>query len=232
MHVNTRKTYLGKASETYAGQLAELKPEGVSGGVIGYLHSHAVSYQTAMSYRLGFVRSPLSGDEGFTGSLSIPYLNRGGSVSSIKFRRFSSDGPKYLYHTGQRPRLYNTRAYFMADDMIGITEGEIDAIVATEVIGVPSIGIPGAEMWQEHADVWGPVFKDFRTVIMFADGDPPNAKTGLRPGRELARRVAETLGWRCRVVECPEGEDVSSMAASGRAAELRERCGTTGESES
>jgi hypothetical protein len=191
--------------------------------VIGYLRSHAVTFALATSYQLGYVGQPLQGDEGFTGALSIPYLSRAG-VTSIKFRRLRDEGPKFLYHIGQKQRLYNSLAYFAADGVIGITEGEIDAIVATEVIGIPSIGIPGAETWKENADVWGPVFRDFGTVIMFADGDPVNPKTGARPGRELAKRISATVGWRVHIVECPEGEDVSSMAASGRAGELRERC--------
>lgn len=215
-----RKGYLEKASKTYASQLTSLKPDADSDGVIGYFRSHGVTFLTAAKYRLGYVGAPLVGDEQFRGSIAIPYLTPSG-VSSIKFRRLADDGPKYLYHTGTKPRLYNTIAYFAADDTIGITEGEIDAIVATERLGLPSIGVPGAEMWQENAAVWAPAFKDFSTVIMLADGDPENTKTGLRPGRELGKRIAESLGWRVRVVECPEGEDVSSMVAAGRGEELR-----------
>jgi hypothetical protein len=205
--------------------------------VTGYLRSHAVypapgddAYRLVRNYRLGYVGRPLQGDEAYTGALAIPYLTPTG-VASIKFRMLGNgDGAKCLHHTGQKPRLYNTLAYFAADDVIGITEGEIDALIATELLGLPSVGIPGAEMWKgENADMWGPVFRDFQRVIVLADGDAINPATGLRPGRELAKRIVETLGWRVTVVECPEGEDVSSMAAVGRLEELRQRCWPIGE---
>jgi len=188
------------------------------------LRDHGITFDIAVKYRLGYVGRPLAGDEGFAGALAIPYLSPAG-VTSIKFRMLNGDGPKCLHHTGTRARLYNVNSYFAAEDAIGITEGETDAIVATEILGLPSIGIPGAEAWNpRNAEIWKPVFKDFSRVIVLADGDPPNERTGLRPGRELAKRITESLTWRVRVVECPEGFDVSSMVAAGRGEELRRRC--------
>jgi DNA primase len=176
-------------------------------GVLAYLTSHAINDKSIVAkYELGYVAEPLPGDEMYHGRLAVPYLSRNGVVS-IKFRRLGETGTKYLYHKGQRPRLFNTIAYFEADDTLGLCEGEIDAIVATERLGVPTIGIPGVDTWMEQADSWKPIFKDFRTVLMFADGDDA--------GHNLADAVSESIGTRLRVVACTPGQDVASTVASG-----------------
>lgn len=180
--------------------------------MIGYLTSHALGFHEASAYSLGVVDQPLSGDEQFKGMLVIPYLTPAGP-RGLKFRNLNGDKAKFLQHAGQKPRLYNVGAFFRAEDTIALAEGEIDAIAATEHLGIPTMGIPGAEMWK--GDIWGPLFKDFQRVIIFADGDDA--------GRRVASQVAGTIGWRVQVIQCPKGEDVSSMIAGGRADELRER---------
>jgi DNA primase len=125
---------------------------------------------------------------------------------SLKFRNVEPGArPKYGQHSGQKPRLYNAAAYFTAANIIGVSEGEIDAIAATEHLGVPTLGCPGATNWQEY---WGPLFKDFTRVFIFADGD--------EPGRDFALAVSERIGWRARIVQCPDDEDVASLAAGNR----------------
>lgn len=197
-------------------------PSVVRDGAIDYFRAHGVTPEMAAKYRLGIVLNPVSGDEDFAGRISIPYLTPNG-VASMKFRAIGNSGLKYLYHKGTKIRLYNTQACFDADDMIGIAEGEVDALVATEVLGLPTLGIPGVEMWKANESHWKPIFKDYQRVVVLADGDPINPNTGLRPGRELGNAIKESLGWRARVIEMPEGDDVSSMVASGRAEEIRER---------
>jgi DNA primase len=190
-----------------------MRDPNVSAGAIAYLTEHGIGeYAIASKYRLGYVAEPLPGDERFLGTLAIPYLSRTGPVA-IKFRRLGDSGPKYGQHNGQKSRLYNAPAYFDADQTIGICEGEIDAIVATERLGIPTMGIPGVDTWSKMASVWGPVFKDFRRVLVFADGD--------EPGKRLAGDVAESLGWRARIVQCDAGEDVASTVAAGNAEVLR-----------
>jgi hypothetical protein len=175
-----------------------------------YLEEHGINDKGIVEkYRLGIVADPLSGDERFTGMLVIPYLSQRGGVKSVKFRRLSGEGPKMSQYQGQDARLYNTDAWFLEDIRIGLTEGEIDAICATECLGLPSMAVPGSEMWAAHERVWRRCFKDFQAVFVLCDGD--------QPGRNLGRQVASTLGWRANVVDLPDGEDVSSMVASGRA---------------
>lgn len=173
-------------------------------------------------YQLGVVIDPLQDDENKEGMLVFPYLTKHG-VRSVKFRNLGDFGGKNLYPDGIKHRVYNPVAYFEAGPTIGIAEGEMDAIIATEYLGVPSIGIPGTESWKPNRNIWAPVFKNFDRVIIFTDGDAINPNTGVRPGEELGKEIASSLGWRAKVVACPEGEDVSSMVASGRENELLEK---------
>ena len=166
---------------------------------------------------LGCVVEPLPGDEQFRDCVSIPYLTPGG-VAGIKYRSLERAGAKYTQHRGQEVRLYNVAAYHNPSDVIGVTEGEIDAIAATERIGIPSVGIPGATQWKGF---WTPLFRDFEHVLIFADGD--------EAGRGFAARTSDHVGWRARIVQCPDGEDVSSMAASGRGEELQKLASTSNE---
>jgi hypothetical protein len=185
----------------------------------GYLAVHGIDSRDVVDkYRLGIVANPLPGDERFAGMLCVPYLSRRGGVKAIKFRKLSGDGPKVAQYQNQAARLYNTRAWFDADDVIGLTEGEPDAICATQNLTftrrgktypLPSMGIPGAEMWAAHEPVWSICFKDVRTVFVFCHGD--------QAGRELGRQIAESLRWRTTVIDMPDGEDVSSLVASGKA---------------
>ena len=171
-----------------------------------------------MRYSLGYVASPLPGDERFAGMISLPYLSRATDedhprgVVSIKFRSVGSQSSgvgKYAQPSGQHGRLYNSNGYFNAGTSIGISEGEVDSIAATEYLGLPTMGVPGANGWR---DEWKIIMKDFTSVLIFADGD--------QPGKQFAYDVADAVGWRSRVIECPDGEDVSSMCAAGRASEL------------
>lgn len=221
--MNGRERYLAKAAKQYHSQLRDVSPDDHP-GVKGYLTEHGImKAEIVETYQLGVVDRPLSGDERFTGMLVIPYLSPHG-IKGIRFRNIGGT-PKFAQHRGQTARLYNTAAYFDAAEQIGIAEGEIDAIAATELLGVPTIGIPGTEMWTAHKDVWAPPFKNFSKVLVFTDGDPVNPKTGNRPGEEMGRAVAESLGWRAHIVDCPEHEDISSMVAAGRGAELTAKFG-------
>lgn len=169
------------------------------------------------AYSLGVVLDPLPGDERFTGWLSIPYLTPRG-VKAIRFRNLEGDNPKIGQHNGQPARLYNTAAYFAESSVIGIAEGEIDALVATERLGLPTMGIPGASMWVAHKGIWGPLFKNFRQVLILRDGDTA--------GTDMADAITETLKLRARVIDMPEGEDVSSMVAANRGDELIKQFGS------
>jgi hypothetical protein len=205
----SRRKYLELASKTYHEQLVLANRSGsLPDGARSYFREHLIDPAIASKYQLGYVTAPLPGDERFIGMLSVPYLSFSGVVA-LKFRSLSDIGSKYAQASGQKGRLYNSNAYFDAGTSIGISEGEIDAVSATEHLGLPTMGVPGAQGWQ---DSWKIVLRDFTMVFVFADGDAP--------GKQFAYDVADAVGWRARVVECPDGEDVSSMCATGRTAEL------------
>ena len=187
------------------------------------MSNHGIeAYSIAEKYQLGVVIDPLPGDHFFQGMLVFPYITPA-RVKGLKFRRLEPDNDgrgKNLVHDGHETRLYNVQAWFDAGEVIGIAEGEADAICATERLGIPTIGIPGAEVWKSKHQIWSALFKNFQEVYVFTDGDKINPQTGLRPGEEFGKMVAGSLDWRARIIRCPEGEDVSSMVAAGRAQEL------------
>lgn len=176
----------------------------------------------AARYRLGIVAEPLPGDEEYYGRLVIPYLTLAG-VRGLKYRCITDHDckehghPKYTQPTGQEQRLYNTSAYFGGHDTVGVCEGELDAISASEHLEVPTFGVPGASQWRKNGKYWQLVFRDFATVIVFADGD--------EPGRNLAAEIAADIGPGVRIVRCPDGLDINSMVAANMGDELVKKAG-------
>lgn len=217
--MNRREKYLELASARYHEQFLDQQNAGqwaVSAGKI-YLTNHGLfdpahpSARIVQKYQLGVVVNPMPGDERFEGWLSIPYLTRCG-VRALRFRNLKDEGPKIGQAKGQSVRLYNPEALFGPHLVIGTTEGEIDAVAATEGLGLPSVGLPGATQWIAHHRMWAPLFKDFERVYVLRDGD--------KDGKDLADAIVETLGFKVRVVNMPRNEDVSSMLVQGRASEL------------
>jgi hypothetical protein len=218
--VNRRERYLALASTRYHEQFLNPQNAGHWATNAGktYLADHGLydpsnpSSRIVRKYKLGVVVNPLQDDERFEGMLSIPYDTRRGGVKCLRFRNLKDDGTKIHQARGQPVRLYNPEALFGPHLAIGITEGEIDAVAATEGLGMPSVGLPGATQWIAHYRMWAPLFKDFERVFVLADGDTD--------GKNLADAIVETLKFKVRVIKMPEKEDVCSMLAQGRASEL------------
>lgn len=190
---------------------------------VDYLRDHGIDGEIARKYHLGYVARTPKGDERFQGTLSIPYVTRAGVVA-IKYRCILPDcdhrkhGGKYMQHVGQKSRLYNARAFFDAGETIGMAEGEVDAIAATEHIGIPTVGMPGAEQWTGHSTIWKIALKDYDMVVFFADGDEAGLKCG--------KLVTEDIGPKhARLVRCDPEEDVASSVVKGKVDDLRERAG-------
>ena len=201
---------LGKASLTYHRQFLDSGnlSESAVKNAIRYLDDHGIAGKAVIErYQLGVAVHPLAGEERFGGMLCFPYYTRRGGVKALKFRNLAGK-PKYAQPDGQKARLYNTLAWFAGDSEIGITEGEADAIAVSECLRLPAVAVPGATQWAVHKDCWKLLFRDYRQVWVFADGDDP--------GREMAKQIRESLGWRASVIRCPDGEDAGSMLAAGR----------------
>jgi DNA primase len=100
--------------------------------------------------------------------------------------------------TGAETRMYNVTDVERASDYIGICEGEIDTLTMARVIGIPCVGVPGANSWKKH---YTRLLADFERVFVFADGD--------QPGTEFARSLARELP--VTIVQSPDGHDVNSL---------------------
>jgi DNA primase len=201
--------FLEEAAAAYQENLAS-SPEGLA-----YLAGRGLSENAVRTARLGLCSTPLPGHEPFTNMISIPYVTPTG-VRALKFRQMGDALPKYNAPMGQRTRLYNVMALQDASDMIAVCEGEFDTIVLHHMVGVPAIGVSGANNWKPH---FPRMLRGFQTVLVVSDNDAK--KDGSNPGQDLAARVlGEIQG--ARNVLLPPGMDVNEFYLSeGRDAVLR-----------
>lgn len=190
-----QRTYLERATLTYAENLGDAE---------GFLAGRGLDLEFARSKGLGVVRDPLPGHEAMTGRLAIPYLTNKGPVN-MNFRCIEDHNckevahhRKYLKRKGSPTNLYGVQSAFWADEWIVVTEGEIDALTWQQ-IGVPAIGVPGAENWMPH---WANLLEDFSRVYLAEDGDDA--------GKDLWIASSENLSNVIRM-RMPDGEDSNSM---------------------
>lgn len=165
-----------------------------------YLADRGISATSADTYRLGYVSEPDPQHEYFKGRLSVPFITPTGIVA-LRFRcmeaHICEGHGKYQGPEGEETRVYNVAALHVAHSYVGIAEGELDALVATES-GIPTVGIPGAMAWKDH---WTRLFEDFDRVLLFGDGD--------KAGREFTSRLLSRLpNGEARTL--PTNEDVGS----------------------
>jgi DNA primase len=210
-----RRASLDKAANQYAEcvDLAE-----------GYLQSRGLTRETMDEWGLGFVLDPLPGHEDFQNRLAIPYLTPTGCVD-MRFRCLSNHDckevncPKYLGESGSQRRLFGVRNLALDTPIIGLCEGELDAIAATAA-GLPSIGVSGAKGWKNH---WNHVFEGYTEIVILSDGDSA--------GKQLAEHASGVL-YNSRVAAMPQGEDVSSFIQKNGVAKFLERVGVDSEPDS
>lgn len=178
-----------------------------------YLKARGIDRTAGVSSRLGFVSEALPGHENFTGRLVIPYLANGHTVS-LKFRSGPDDdaGPKYMGLPAQHPRLYGVDALRENNAVVAIVEGELDAIVMTHAVGVPAVGIPGANTWLPHMPR---CFADVDQVLIVTDNDRSNENN---PGQALAKTIAKSIRG-SKIISPPPDMDVTDwFMAEGREA--------------
>ena len=186
---NSQRQFLLQATQRYAGTI-ELATE--------YLLSRHLSVEEASIFHLGVVADPLPGHEPYKGRLAIPYITPSGVVD-IRFRAMHNEDPKYMGLVGAKTTMFNTKACFVADKYICVTEGEFDCIMMGVKTQHPTIGIPGANNWKPH---YAKILDDFEIVIVLADGDA----AGLEFGKKISRELGNV-----NIISMPEGEDVNSM---------------------
>ena len=203
MPSSSQKEFLMEASRQYRKSLRGSPAEEAlaSRGLLEYYKK----------YSLGYVADPLEGHSKYKGMLAIPYIRMSPkgevSVISIRFRclrnhehRRPQCTGKYLSLPGDKPRLYNTVELLKDHEVIGITEGELDAIVATEC-GLPTVSAQGTKTWQPHFSI---PFQAYEKVLVLADND--DAGQGLDFANMLADQIPNV-----KIIEMMKGHDVNSM---------------------
>ena len=199
----SQKELLDKATARYAENIYQAED---------YLRSRGIPLEVARLAQLGVVAEPEVGHEAFHGRLSIPYITKTGAVD-LRFRSLNpAVEPKYMGMTGADTKMYNVLDIDKASDFIGVCEGELDTITLSACVGIPCVGVPGANSWKKH---YTRLLADFERVFVFADGD--------QPGTEFARSLARELP--CTIVQLPEGEDVNSAYVKFGAGYIREKAG-------
>jgi DNA primase len=184
-----QKELLGKATKKYGENIYQAE---------AYLKNRGIPMEVARLAQYGVVEEPEVGHEAFKGRLSIPYITKSGVVD-LRFRSLHpAVEPKYMGLTGAETRMYNVLDIEKATDFIGVCEGELDTITMSGCIGIPCVGVPGANSWKKH---YTRLLADFERVFVFADGD--------QPGTEFARSLARELP--VTIVQLPDGQDVNSM---------------------
>lgn len=190
-----QRKYLERATLQYASHLDDAAE---------WLEGRGLDLEFARSKGLGVVRDALPGHEHVSGYLAFPYLTDRGPVA-MTFRCLQAHACKEVpghskmgKRKGTETRLYGVQSLEEATDWCVLTEGEIDALTWQQM-GVPAVGVPGAEVWEEH---WVNVFEDFSRVYLAEDGD--NA------GKDLWVNSSEHLTNMIRM-KMPDGEDSNSM---------------------
>ena len=199
MQKNSQKELLGQATTKYQANIYQAED---------YLRSRGIQIEVARLARLGVVVEPEVGHEMYQGRLAIPYVTKSGVVD-LRFRSLNpAVEPKYMGLTGADTKMYNVLDIERAGDYIGVCEGELDTLTMSACVGIPCVGVPGANSWKKH---YTRLLADFERVFVFADGD--------QPGKEFASSLARELP--VTVVGFPDGEDVNSFYISHGAEAIR-----------
>lgn len=186
-----QKSSLDTAAEKYAASLTR--------EALAYLAQRGISETVARTNLLGVAQDPEPGHENLRGRLTIPYLTPSGVVS-IKARALDDRQPKYTGLTGVDPKLYNVKALHLAGDYIAICEGELDALVMHEAVGIPAVGVPGVKSWLRHHYR---VFAGYSKVFVVADNDLDKDKNY---GQELAEKIVNDLRDQAVLIPPPSGD--------------------------
>jgi hypothetical protein len=181
-----------------------------------YLTGRGIPDDVAKEWKLGYVLDPLPGHEDMKGRLAIPYLTLSGTVD-LKFRCIqcaSCEGhPKYMSEAGSQARLFGVLSLQTDSPYLCVCEGELDALCAAGLAGLPAVGISGATKWRRH---WQYVFEGYQEIIVLRDGD--NA------GKKFADHLCTTL-YNSRQVSMGDGHDVNSFITAYGPGVLREKAG-------
>jgi DNA primase len=114
--------------------------------------------------------------------------------------------------------MYNVLDIERAGDWIGVCEGELDTLTMSRLVGIPCVGVPGANSWKKH---YTRLLADFERVFVFADGDAP--------GREFAASLARELP--VTTISLGDNEDANSAFVKFGAEYIRDKMGLSTDDE-
>lgn len=179
--------------------------QALSDEAAAYLEGRGISREIAQQFMLGSVSDPINGHEQFNGWISIPYVTALGMCVSVKFRRLDDGKPKYGQPLGQKLHLYNVADTLADSGRIVVTEGELDAVIVSGVLGIPAVGVPGVAAWKPF---YTKLFTGFDTIYVVGDNDIK--EDGSNPGAEFAKRVAGEIN-NSQIVQLPAGMDITDF---------------------
>ena len=198
------KNLLKETTLAYNSQVADIEE---------YLLSRGIAREAAHTHRLGYVKEPVIGDDEMRGRLSIPYMTPTGPVD-IRFRSIHpDDSPKYLSRAGSQQHIYNVLAFQKDSDIIAVCEGELDTIIVNTMVGVPAVGMPGANGWKNW---YARAFADYRKVFVLTDGD--------QAGRDMGKKIMQAIDVAV-MVPMPDGMDANEVYLQEGADGIRKRLG-------
>ena len=177
----------------------------LSAEAIKFLADRGISKEVADQYLLGTIVLPVAGHENYKGWLSIPYLTVMGHCVGFKFRRLDEGKPKYGAPLGQKGHLYNVSDIILSSEYIAVCEGELDTIIASAILGIPAVGVPGVQAWKAH---FNRMFTGYGRVYVIGDNDLKD--DGTNPGAEFSRMVAQEIG-NATIVSLPTGMDLNDL---------------------
>ena len=195
MASNAQSKLLLEAAQRYA---QEISPEAIVA-----LLERGISEEVAARFQLGTITDPINGHEMYEGWISIPYITASGSCVGFKFRRLDDAKPKYGSPTGQKAHLYNVTDILTPSAYIVVTEGELDTVITSGMLGIPAVGVPGVQAWKPH---FSKLFNGYDTVYVVGDNDIK--EDGSNPGAEFAKRVASEI-INSSIVTLPPGLDIN-----------------------
>ena len=195
MASNAQSKLLLEAAQRYA--------QTISQETLAVLEERGISEVVASAFQIGTITDPINGHEMYAGWISIPYITAGGHCVGFKFRRLDDGKPKYGSPTGQKAHLYNVSDLTLPSKYIVVTEGELDTVVTSGVLGIPAVGVPGVAAWKSH---FPKLFSGYETVFVVGDNDVK--EDGSNPGAEFAKRVANEV-MNSTIVTLPPSMDIN-----------------------
>ena len=195
--------------------------EAITSELALYLHDRGIDKDAAVGHLLGLVADPLPEHASYQGRLAIPYVTPAGVVG-MRFRDLTGNSKaKYLGVEGAPARLYNTRALFSDKPYIAVCEGELDAIVLNDRVGVPATAVAGGHAWKDHMPR---CFADFDRVFVICDDDVK--EDGSNPGADFTKKIVGSLsavGINAVAIKPPRGLDLSEWYVRDGARAIREK---------